>query len=75
MNSILNTVRFSPRRFTNQRPPSGNSKTNQAFSVQASEITTMYAQLLSSVLDGALSARTPLCNCAITFYWCYGPEV
>ena len=51
------------------RGSSGNSSAAHAFSVQANDAITMYAQLLTRLSTGAVKACTPPLSCAITFSW------
>src|SRR5262249_33931 len=70
LHSRPGTHASSGRRPSAQRPAgSGRASAHQAFRFHARAVITMYAQLLSSVSDGAFSARTPPCSCASRFSW------
>lgn len=52
-----------------QRGLTGTSSADQALRLQAKDAMIMYAQLLSSVSSGAVSAWTPFLCCSIVFSW------
>src|SRR5208282_1661437 len=68
-NSIRNRVRFSAFWLSASGPVAGASNALQAFRLQATDAITMYAQLLTRVSTGVVSAWTPVLSCAIRFSW------
>ena len=66
-NSIRNRVRFSARCFASCRGDTGTSKALQAFRLQPKLAITIYAQLLTKVSTGVVSACTPLLSWATRF--------
>ena len=67
--SIRNSVRFSSSCVLRHRGLTGIKSEAQAFRLQASEVITMYAQLLVRLSSGAVNAWTPFFCCSIRFSW------
>src|SRR3954447_20199033 len=69
LNSILSSDRFSARYFSDHRPCSGRTSALHAFRLHASDAITIYAQLLTRLSTGIVSAFTPPLSWAIRFSW------